>query len=146
MTDESTASKPVAFCEGLFVMPPGEGAPGYLIGSRCRRCGEVFFPKRETCGKCLKDDLEEIRLSRRGKLASFTVIRHKPPAPFKAPEPFSPFALGEIDLPEGLAVLSQLTGCDVDSMTTGIDVELTFEKQYEDAEGNDAILYKFRPV
>ncbi len=144
-TDTSEEKKRVPFLEGLFVMP-SEGKPGYLVGSRCHKCGEVLFPKRDMCGNCLEEDTEEIALSSRGKIAGFTVVRHQPPAPYKGPEPFVPFGLAEVELPEGLSVLAQLAGCDVDSLKINTHVDLTFENQYQDEQGDDVVMYKFKPV
>lgn len=65
--------------EGQFTMPSIPGEQPRLIGSRCRACGEYFFPKQVACANCLKQDMEEVLLSPRGKLYSYTIVRQRPP-------------------------------------------------------------------
>jgi uncharacterized OB-fold protein len=57
-------------------------------------------------------------------------------------EPFEPFPIGMIDLPEGLRVLSMLT---TDKVDFGVDVEMTTRKLFED-DKNEYITWAFRPV
>jgi uncharacterized OB-fold protein len=114
----------------------------YLIGSKCRSCGAVAFPKRVICHKCRQDTLEEIPLGKRGKLASFTVA-------WAAPEGFKPpLALGYIDLPEGVRLLSMITGCEPssDALALGQEMTLVFEEIRTDDAGNHIVAFKFRPV
>ena len=87
----------IPFKKGVMHLSSASPDENYLIGSKCRSCGAVAFPKRVICHKCRQDTLEEIPLGKRGKLASFTVA-------WAAPEGFKPpLALGYIDLPEGVS-------------------------------------------
>ncbi|MDX2709930.1 zinc ribbon domain-containing protein, partial [Streptomyces sp. PA03-6a] len=57
-----------------------------LLGTRCRGCGAVFFPREDhACRNPACDgaegDLEEVPLSRRGRVWSYTDARYRPPAP-----------------------------------------------------------------
>jgi len=45
-----------------------------LMGSRCRQCGELYFPPRSICAKCYKTALEWVELKGKGKLVAFTCI------------------------------------------------------------------------
>ncbi|MEM4530863.1 MAG: zinc ribbon domain-containing protein, partial [Thermofilaceae archaeon] len=47
-----------------------------LIGGRCPSCGNVTYPHRLVCPFCGYEGLEPIELPRRGKVVTFTVIRH----------------------------------------------------------------------
>jgi uncharacterized OB-fold protein len=70
-----TAKKQAPIREGLFeVLEDG----AHLIGSRCRECGEVTFPANAFCPQCCTETTENLPLSRRGILYSFTVQRFKP--------------------------------------------------------------------
>lgn len=117
-----------------------------LKGKRCRSCGQAFLGEMLVCDKCQSQDLEDIVLSDRGKLYTYTVLRNRPPGDYKGPDPFVPFALAMVELPEGVRVLSPLTGCDVEDLKVGTDLELVIEKLYEDEEGNEVIAYKFKPI
>ena len=116
-----------------------------LMGTKCHDCGEVFFGEVIACEQCQSENLESIPLSRTGKLYSNTINWNKPPGDYKGPEPFESFAVGLVELPEGIIVLSALTDCDFDKLKANMDLELSIEKLYEDEEGNTVITYKFRP-
>lgn len=127
--------------KGLFTLPPPPEKP-HLLGIRCKACGEVFFPKRATCSKCFSGEVEEIPLSRRGKVYSHTVVRHPPPEY----EGTVPYGLGHVELPEGVLVITLFTQCDPEAVKIGMDMEMVLEKFKEDENGNEIVTYKFRPV
>ncbi len=114
----------------------------YLVGSKCRSCGVVAFPKRTVCHKCRKDTVEEMALGNRGKLASFVVA-------WAVPEGFKPpMMLGYIDMPEGVRLLSMITGCEpsYDALELGQEMGLVFEQIRTDEDGNQVMAFKFEPV
>lgn len=139
---EST-KKQIPIKQGLFEW--GEDGP-HLLGSRCRLCGEVVFPANPACPQCCQQTTEVIPLSRRGILYSFTIQRFKPPPPYGGPEPFKPYGVGIIELPEGLRVTSVLEESDPIKLHVGMEMELVITKFFEDEEGNEILAYKFRPV
>lgn len=129
--------------EGLIRFPQQPSEQPHLIGSRCRQCGYVAFPKKEICPACVKEGLmEEIALSRRGKLNTFTLTMVAPPG-FQAP-----YIQGYVDLPEGCTIFTLITGCEPreDALQIGQEVELVVEPVRVDEEGNQLIGYKFKPV
>jgi len=137
--------KQIPVKEGLWTTPSSPDEKPQLIGSRCNLCGEVFFPKKTNgiCTNCQSKDLEEIKLSRRGKLYSFTVVMQRPPEYYKGPVPY---AEGFVELPEGVRVETLLTDCNFDELRIGMDVEMVIEKLHDDEEGNEILAYKFRPL
>lgn len=138
--------KRIPIKEGLWTIPTSPQEEPQLIGSKCPSCGEIFFPKKEKglCVHCQRTGLEDIKLSRRGKITSFTVIMQPPGGGFyRGP---APYAYGCVDLPEGVRVETLFTGCDSDELQVGMDVELVIEKLGEDDEGNEIIAYKFKPI
>ena len=84
----------------------------HLIGVRCTGCGTYVFPPRSgACPNpgCNSDELTETPLSRVGTVWSFTENRYAPPPPYKAAEPFEPYALVAVQLEkEGIIVLDVL--------------------------------------
>ena len=140
---ETTAAKQQAPIEpGLFTMPSSPEEKPHLVGSRCRRCGEHFWPKKAACLKCTGRDMEEIALSPRGVIHNFTVARMAPPISVMKP----PYVIADIKLPEGISVTGVLTGCDVETVQMGMPVEMVLEKIKEDDAGNDVISFKFKPA
>ncbi len=135
--------KQVAVRKGLWEMSH-EGGP-YLIGSKCQSCGEIYFPKREMgwCIHCQHRGLEDIKLSQRGKIHSFSVIMQQPPKFFLGAVPY---AYGWIELPEGVLVRAMFTGCDFENLKVGMDVELVIEKLGDDEQDNEVMAHKFKPV
>jgi uncharacterized protein len=127
--------------EGLFT---GTDKPR-LIGSKCTKCGTYSFPKSIYCVNpdCDKDTshVEVVELSNKGKLYTFAVQTYSPPEPFKL-EPFAPFPIGMVDIPEGLKILSMLT---TDKVQIGMDVELVTKKLHED-ENNIYVTWAWAPV
>ena len=145
MVAKSSEKKQIPVVEGYFTWPPEEPR---LISSRCKSCGHYFFPKTFTCynPNCKNKEVEEALLSRRGKLWSYTVVHYPPPPPFVPADPFVPFAIGEVEFPEGLKVFGMMTGCEPEDLTMNMDVEVVAEKLYEDEEGNEVVGWKLRPV
>jgi len=128
--------------EGLFKLPSSPEEKGFLIGSRCRSCGEVFFPGRVYCANCTSADMEEIPLSTRGKLETFTISRGVPPGSIMQ----APYGIGQVRLPEGALVTTVFAQCDLEKLDIGMDMELVMEKVKEDEQGNDVMAFKFKPV
>jgi uncharacterized OB-fold protein len=81
-----------------------------------------------------------------GTLWSFAIQDYPPPAPVKFDEPYKPYAMGFIDLDDGLRVLGRIDVEDPYSIEPGIKVRLVLGALAHDAEGNQIIGWKFRPV
>ena len=106
MADQGkTDKKIIPIREGLFRMSSESGEKPCLFGSRCKACGQLSFPPRKVCSRCFSEEMENIPLSRNGKLYSYTIIEY--PAPGLA----GPYAIGYVDLPEGL-----VPGTDADAL------------------------------
>lgn len=79
-----------------------------LVGSECTRCGHCQFPGGAICPQCLSEALRELPLSPTGKLYSWTVV-HVAPHGWDLP-----YAIGYVDLQEGVRVFSHLGGAPSD--------------------------------
>lgn len=141
----SSSKSDIPVREGLWSTPSSPDEKPQLIGSRCPSCGELFFPRKEKgrCVYCQKRGLEDVKLSREGRIVSFTVVMIRPAGGYyKGPVPY---AYGAVDLTDGLELYALLTG-DLDKIRVGMDVELVIEKLFDDDEGNEIMTYKFRPI
>lgn len=126
--------------EGLFVYDEMTGN-GYLIGSRCKVCGEYFHPKRVVCLSCYSEELEEIRLSNRGKIVTYTTVMSSyPGAPVKAP-----FVTAQVELAEKIQLPALIVDATQTDLRIGTPVELCFWSAGKDEQGNELIAYGFRP-
>ena len=136
------AGKPVV--EGLFAET---SAGPRLLGSRCTTCGSAYFPKGAVCHnpKCNESKMEDAAFGPKGKLWSLAIQTYPPPAPAKYDEPYKPYAMGVVDLDEGLRVLGRLSGDDL-TVQPGVDVELVLEPLCHEADGSPVITWKFKPL
>jgi len=134
--------KPIV--EGLFTWPSDEPR---LVASRCKKCGAVAFPKLTLCNNpdCekLPENVEEIQLSKRGKIHTYTHQIYVPPDPFKM-EPFEPYGVAMVDFPEGIRLVG-MCAPGAENLGIGMEIETTVGKLYEDEE-NEYITYMFKPV
>ena len=116
-----------------------------LLGSRCTACGTVFFPPTSGfCANpaCAGEEFEEAALSRHGTVWSYTDAQYQPPPPYQSPDPFVPFALAAVELPEGLVVLGQVAqGYGVADLHVGAEVELVVEPEH----ASDQLIWRWRP-
>ena len=123
------------------------GDEARLIASRCLSCETYAFPRSFTCPNpaCDGRDVEDAELSRTGTLASFTIVHYPPPPPYVAPDPFEPFAIGEVEFAEGIQVVGPITGCEPGDLEMRMQVETVVEPYYVEADGARMIGWKFRP-
>lgn len=121
----------------------------HLIGAKCPRCSTYVFPPRaNNCPNpaCDGDALDQVPLSRRGTLWSYTENRYAPPPPYPSPDPFEPFAVAAVQLAEeGLIVLGKVvTGTLAADLEVGMEMELTTEPHFTDEDGIERIVYAWR--
>ena len=138
-----------AAVEGWFTV----GAEPALLGSQCESCRSTFFPPVPAEGSfcrnpaCSGETFVSAELSRRGRVWSYTDAQYQPPAPYiPATDPYEPFALAAVELPEGIVVLGQVAaGFGVDDLTVGDEVELVVETLYADEDG-ERVIWRWKPV
>ena len=138
-------AKRVPVAEGLFT----ETAEGpRLLGSRCVACGVPYFPKSPVCHNpdCRESQVEDAAFGPRGKLWSCAIQDYPPPSPARYDEPYVPYALGVVDLAEGLRVLGRISTDDPARLEVGMEMELVLEPLCHDPDGNEVITWKFKPV
>jgi uncharacterized OB-fold protein len=141
----SSSRKRIPVQEGFWAEPSSPGERPQLLGHKCRDCGEIFFPRRNNgiCTHCQSRNLVEMKLSSKGKIYNYTIVEQKPPAYYKGEVPY---ALGFIELPEGVRLRSLFTGCNLNDLKVGMEVEIVIERLFENDEGDEIITYKFRPI
>jgi len=139
---------PAPVVDGLFAM--GEDGLA-LLGSRCSACGTYYFPKLATFCRnpdCSSDSFEDVRLSRTGKLWSFTDACYQPPAPYISPDPFVPYAIAAVELErEKMIVLGQVVeGVSVKDLRAGMEMELVPGTLLDAGEAGGKATWNWRPV
>ncbi|MDR1874541.1 MAG: OB-fold domain-containing protein [Synergistaceae bacterium] len=139
-------SNAVPVGEGLLTTPLSPAENVRINGSRCSECGEVMLGSYKSCANCGGESMQQIPLGKRGKVWTYTVIRHQPPGQYRGPkDPFVPFAEGLVELPEGIRVVSALD-CDLEKVHIGMEVELVVYELYQNEQGQPVMAFKFKAV
>lgn len=92
-----------------------------LQGSRCSGCAVAVYPADEACPRC-GGPAEPAVLRGAGTLWTWTVQRYAPKSPpYQAPPGgFEPFALGYVELADGMRVAAVLDVDDLDDIRIGM--------------------------
>ncbi len=113
-----------------------------MEAGKCTKCGEILFPSRLVCPFCGNKEFDKINLSGKGKLLTYTIIR-------TAPEgfgDFAPYAVGIVELKEGVKVMGQITDCNPETLKTGDQLVAKFRRMNEEGKTGMIIYsYKFVP-
>ena len=133
--------------EGWYTLDAPEP---HLIGRRCNACGTYFFPPSVAFCRnpgCEGTEFEVVRLSRVGKVWSYTNACYKPPDPYISAEPFEPFAIAAVELDlEKMIVLGQVVkGVGVESLRVGMRMELVLEPLFVDG-STEKLIWKWQPL
>ena len=111
---------------------------GRLMVQKCDDCGEYIFYPRQLCPHCHSQELAWAKVSGRGSVYSYTVVKSNSPSYFLAD---IPYVVAIIQLDEGVRMLSNVVGCAPDSVRCDMRVEVFFEKL-----DDEFTLPKFKPV
>ncbi len=114
-----------------------------LVGTKCTKCGSVYFPPRDICPKCRRESIgkmEDMELSGKGEIYSYTVV-HEGLEPFKFQ---LPYVVAIIKTDEGPFITGQVVDADPSEVKIGARVRATLRRIRE--EGKSGIIqygYKF---
>ncbi|MGR6971469.1 bifunctional MaoC family dehydratase N-terminal/OB-fold nucleic acid binding domain-containing protein [Streptomyces cynarae] len=100
-----------------------------LLIQRCGDCGTPRFPWLPGCNACGSPEWDTFEASGAGAVYSYVVLHHPP---FPAFDP--PYAVGLIELAEGVRIVSNVTGVPYDKVRIGMPVRLAFERYDEELE------------
>ncbi len=95
-----------------------------LVLRRCRDCRLFSHPPRPNCPSCASDNLDWVESEGRGTVYTFTITRQPVSRAF---EGRLPWAVVEVELEEGVHLISNLVDCDPDEIEIGMAVEVVFE-------------------
>jgi hypothetical protein len=140
-----SAAESVNAAEGLFT----ETAEGpRLLGSLCTTCDTPYFPRSEVCHNpdCRATDMEEATFGPRGTLWSVAIQNYPPPPPSIYEEPFDPYAVGIVDLPNGLRVVGRLVADDPMAVEVGAEMELVIAPLGPGPSGEAVMSWQFKAV
>ena len=139
------SDNPTHAVEGLFREVDGAA---HLLGSRCASCKTPYFPKSLLCHNANCDDskMEDAEYGPSGTLWSYSVQNYPPPPPAITPDPYEPYAVGVVDLDDGLRVAGRMTTTDPDRVKVGARVKVVLGPLGRDDEGTELVSWLFDPV
>ena len=146
LSDGARETIPATGAEGWF----NDQAGGTLIGAQCGLCGALSFPPATgPCRdpRCRGTTDERVPLSRHGRVWAATSASYQPPPPYIATtEPFEPFTLAAVEVPEhNIVILGQVVaGIGPDELPVGTPVEVVVETLYVDGDVPRSI-YRWAP-
>ncbi len=142
LTPARAESKSPSAFDGLYVFPPDVNEPR-LLGSKCRGCELVMWPKQSLCARCFGADTFELPLSTTGIVWSSTIV-HRAPAEYTGSVPY---VLGIVELPEGVGIRSIFVECSTDQPPPiGTKMELLFQDSGKTPDGERQVSHVFRPL
>ncbi|WP_371601017.1 bifunctional MaoC family dehydratase N-terminal/OB-fold nucleic acid binding domain-containing protein [Streptomyces sp. NBC_00564] len=106
-----------------------------LLIQRCAGCRVLRFPWLPGCNACGCLEWDTVEASGDGTVYSYVVMHHPP---FPAFDP--PYAVGLVELSEGVRMVSNVVGVPYDKVRIGMPVRLEFQRYDEELE-----LPVFRP-
>ncbi len=109
---------------------------GRLEIQYCRDCARHQFYPRPFCTRCLSDRIEWVGASGHGRIYTYTVCHV---AAHPAFESRVPYAIGMVELDEGVRLLAGIVGADLERLSIGAPVQVCFE-----GIGDDVALPMFR--
>lgn len=138
MTQTSDYKKPVPIPDEAS-QPFFDGAREHLLLiQQCSTCGAVMWPVKSRCDNCLRPTVTWVQASGKGRLYSFALM-HQVYHPGFASE--APYNVAQVDLEEGLRILTNIVGCSNADLHIGMSLEVTFEEI-----SDEVTLPKFKPV
>jgi uncharacterized OB-fold protein len=143
-----TAKPQIPVLDGWFTM---DAKQPHLIGTQCKSCGTYYFPKQNVYCKnpaCDGEQFDEVKLSRTGKVWSFTNAMYQPPEPYVSPDPYVPYTIVAVELAkEKMIVLGQANaGTNVSDLKAGMEMELVLEPMYSKNSDKEIMTWKWKPA
>ena len=105
---------------------------------KCKDCGELFYPPSAVCYNDLSPNFEWVKLSGKGKVYSYVIVR-RAGMPAFAEE--IPYIVAIIETEEGIRYSSNIIDCDIEDVYVDMPVEIVFEDVTP-----DFTLPKFKPA
>jgi len=111
-----------------------KGSRYRLEGSKCKKCGRIFYPPKPSCPYCSCRETEIVELPKRGRVISWT-IEHIVSEGYRE---YAPIIIGLIELENGVKVIAPIVDVNDNEVYEGMEVEAVLRKIYED--GDEGII------
>ena len=105
---------------------------------KCNQCQKFYFPPGPVCPHCFSNDVKWEKVSGKGEVYSFVIVRRSPGPEW---ESSVPYVMADIELPEGVRLISNVVGCQPEDVKIGMKVQVTYDDVTEEIS-----LPKYQPV
>jgi uncharacterized OB-fold protein len=105
-------SKTAKFWDGL--------KEGKVYGTRCLKCGKLYFPPAADCSNCFSSEVEWVQLSSEVEIETYTRVVVRP----TSFQDYKPYTVAVGRLKEGVRVLAWLTGFKLSETKVGLKARL----------------------
>lgn len=49
-----------------------------ILGTRCKKCGRIYFPPQKDCPACMESSMEWVKLEANGEVMTYSIVKQKP--------------------------------------------------------------------
>lgn len=112
-----------------------------LVGCRCKKCKEIYFPRRWACPVCHSNELEDYKLKPRGEVDESSITY----GVMDGWEELRPMQGAAIKLEDGPIIAAEIIDAP-EELRPGTKVEMVVRKIGRDSLGVRLYGYKFRPT
>lgn len=113
-------------------------ADNKILTTKCKDCGEIYFPPQVDCPKCKTNNIEWIELPKEGRLITYTVINVKP----HSFSHYDDYIVGIAKLKNGVKVTAWVREKDPKKLKVGMKVKLEIAKRQPE----DYLTYELVPI
>lgn len=111
---------------------------GKLMATKCKKCGQIFFPPQVDCPECMSSEVEWVELSGEGELLTYTIVYVKPTSFAHYPD----YTVGIARLKEGVNVTAWVRETDPKKLKVGMKVRVEIVKR----EPEGYLTYELVPI
>ncbi len=138
---EQKVKKQISFDEDKLII--NENGSFELLGTKCNDCGTTAPGKHPACWTCSSRNIKVVNLAKIGTLNNYSQVMIKPSVEWKGPVPY---IMSEVMMPEGCSINTMLFGIDYKDVKKGMKVKAAIEKADTNEEGDDIMIYVWRPA
>jgi uncharacterized protein len=109
-----------------------------LMLQQCSACGVVMWSVKPRCDNCWSADIHWVQAKGKGTLYSFTLVHQVYHPAFAAEVPYN---IAQVDLEEGVRIITNVVGCSNAELQIGMPLEVTFDNLTD-----EVTLPKFKPA
>jgi uncharacterized OB-fold protein len=108
---------------------------GKIYATRCRKCGQTYYPPQADCSKCLASDMEYFEVANEGEIVTFV-------ASYLVPQGFEnyqiPYIIAIVKTSNELKLMGFVEGIDYKNIKVGMKVKITTKIQ---SDGFPAVIF-----